>query len=296
VIARRILAALLLTVVAVVAGRAAAEPQPKWLTLPPTPVLPRKIQEGHVTNGGAELWYAEFGAGLPVVLLHGGLASSDYWGLLVDVLAKRYRVIVMDSRGHGRSTRDTRPLTYGLMAGDVVALLDHLAITKAAIVGWSDGAILGLLLAIEHPERVSRVFAFAANTDPSAVMDAGKSPLFGKYMARAAREYIVRSPTPTAFEPFRDAVTTMWETQPHITREQLRGIKAPTWIVDGDRDELIKRENTEYMAAEIPNAGLLILPEVGHFALLQDAEQFNDAVLHFLAAGSPTKPGFDKAW
>ena len=74
----------------------------------------------------------------------------------------------------------------------------------------------------------------------------------------------------------------MWETQPNITRAQLNSIKVPIWIVDGDRDEGIKRENTEFMAEQIPNAGLLILPQVSHFAFIQDPEQFNTEVLHFL--------------
>jgi len=74
----------------------------------------------------------------------------------------------------------------------------------------------------------------------------------------------------------------MWETQPHFTKEQLDGIKVPTWIVDGDHDEAIKRENTEFMAAEIPGAGLLLQPEVSHFSFLQDPQQFNEDLLHFL--------------
>ena len=74
----------------------------------------------------------------------------------------------------------------------------------------------------------------------------------------------------------------MWETQPNITPEQLRGITVPTWIVDGDRDEAIKRENTELMASEIPNSGLLLQPEVSHFSFLQDPEQFDSDVLHFM--------------
>jgi len=121
---------------------------------------------------GVHIWYAVFGHGAPVILLHGGLANSSYWGLQVPALAKHYQVVVMDSRGHGRSTRDDRPYGYDLMADDVVGLLDFLKIHRAAVVGWSDGGILGLDLAIRHPDRVSKVFAFAANTDPSGVVAA----------------------------------------------------------------------------------------------------------------------------
>ena len=103
-------------------------------------------------------------------------------------------------------------------------------------------------------------------------------------MARAGTEYEALSSTPTEYKTFVDAITKMWDTQPHLTREQLGAIAVPTWIVDGDHDEAIKRENTEFMASQIPNAGLLIQPEVSHFSHLQDPQQFNEDVLHFLAS------------
>ena len=102
----------------------------------------------------------------------------------------------MDSRGHGRSTRNAEPYGYDLMASDVVGLMDFLKIPKAAIVGWSDGAILGLDIAMQHPERLSKLFAFAANSDPSGVADIGQSPVFNAFIARAEKEYEKLSPTP----------------------------------------------------------------------------------------------------
>ena len=140
------------------AASALAEPTPRWLTLPPTPTLPATSQSGLAPVNGIKIWYAVFGAGEPVIMLHGGLANANYWGLQVPELARHYKVIVMDSRGHGRSTRDDRPYGYDLMADDVVGLLDYLKVDKAAVVGWSDGAILGLDLALRHPARVSKVF------------------------------------------------------------------------------------------------------------------------------------------
>ena len=160
--------------------------------------------------------------------------------------------------------------------------MDYLKIGKAAIVGWSDGAILGLEIAIHDSARVTKLFAFAANSDPSGVKDIAKSPVFNAYIARAAREYRQLSPTPDQYPKFLQQISKMWQTQPHITAEQLHGIAVPTWIVDGDHDEAIKRENTEFMANEIPNSGLLLQPEVSHFSFLQDPVQFNSDVLHFL--------------
>ncbi|MBR0733951.1 alpha/beta hydrolase [Bradyrhizobium japonicum] len=274
---RNLFTALLVTV-----AISAAHAAPQWLNLPPTPTLPKATQSGFAPVNGIKVWYATFGRGEPVLLLHGGLANANYWGHQVRALQRHYQVIVMDSRGHGRSSRDQEPYGYDLMASDVVALLDHLKIRKAAIVGWSDGAIIGLDIAMKHPERVSKLFAFAANSDPSGVADIASNDVFNAYIARAGEEYKRLSPTPTEYKNFVAEITKMWESQPKWTASDLATIKVPTWIVDGDHDEAIKRENTEFMAANIPGAGLLIQPEVSHFSFLQDPGQFSDDVLHFL--------------
>src|SRR6201995_2269309 len=137
----------------------AVEAEPPWLTLPPTPRLPdNAIKSGYAQVNGVKIWYSVFGQGKPVILLHGGLANSNYWGHLVPALSGRYQVIVMDSRGHGGSTRNSEPIGYDLMASDVLAVMDFLKVDKAALVGWSDGAIIGLDIAIKHPERLTRLF------------------------------------------------------------------------------------------------------------------------------------------
>jgi pimeloyl-ACP methyl ester carboxylesterase len=261
-------------------GSAVAQPQ--WLTLPPTPSLPSALHSGMAPVNGIKIWYAEFGQGEPVILLHGGLANANYWGEQIPTLAAHYRVIVMDSRGHGRSTRNAQPFGYDLMASDVIGLMDFLHIRKAAIIGWSDGAILGLDIAIHHPERLTKVFAFAANSDPSGVSDIAHSPVFIAYIARAEKEYEALSPTPHEYDAFLAQIEKMWATQPNFTAAQLASISVPIWIVDADHDEAIKRENTEFMAAHIPGAGLLLQPEVSHFSFIQDPQQFNADVLHFL--------------
>ena len=259
-----------------------ARAEPQWLNLPPTPGLPSAAQSGYAEINGVKIWYAVFGQGQPVLLLHGGLANSNYWGNLVPALSNDYQVVVMDSRGHGRSSRSSEPLGYDLMASDVLALMDFLKLDKAAIIVWSDGAIIGLNIAIHHPERLTKLFAFAANSDPDGVADVSQSQVFNAYMARAKAEYQGLSPTPAEYDSFMAQVTKMWETQPHFSAENLHGIRTTTWIVDGDHDEAIKRSNTLFMADQIPGSGLLIQPKVSHFSFLQDATQFNADVLHFL--------------
>jgi pimeloyl-ACP methyl ester carboxylesterase len=260
-----------------------ARAEDPWMRIPPTPTLPTPENSGLAPVNGIRLWYAEFGHGAPVIMLHGGLANSDYWGMQVPALAAHYRVIVMDSRGHGHSSRTDAPIGYDLMSSDVLALMDYLHIRRAALIGWSDGAIIGLDIAIHHPDRLTRLFAFAANSDPSGVKDVSRSPVFNAFEQRAAKEYARLSPTPTQFKAFVANIEHMWASEPHFTDDQLRRITVPTWIVDGDHDEAIKRENIDHMAAMIPGSGELILPAVSHFAFIQDPAMFNESILHFLA-------------
>lgn len=254
----------------------------QWMTLPPTPTLPKPDISGTAPVNGIRVWYAEFGHGDPVLFVHGGLGNSDYWGNQVRAFSGRYRVIVMDSRGHGRSTRDAKPYGYDLMASDVVGLLDYLKIKKVALVGWSDGAIIGLDIAMHRPERLSKLFAFAANIDASGVSDASHSPVVAQYIARAGREYETLSPTPKEYKAFLAQITGMWNGQPHWTKADFAKIRTPTWIVDADHDEMINHDQPRTMADWTPSAGLLIEPDVSHFGFLQDPAQFNKDLAHFL--------------
>ncbi|HGF0862657.1 lipolytic enzyme [Legionella moravica] len=257
--------------------------EPQWLKLPVTPSLPKAEHSGYASINGVQIWYATYGHGQPVILLHGGLGNSSYWGNQVPILAQHYRVIVMDSRGHGRSTRNEQSFSYDLMTSDVLGLLDFLKIKKVAIIGWSDGAIIGLLIAIHHPSRLTKLFAYAANSNPSGIKaDIFKSSVFKNYVARTKNEYKALSSTPKDYKILFVQLSKMSASQPHFTKAQLKAITIPVWIVDGDHDEVVKRENTEFMAAQIPDSGFLLQPLVSHFSFLQDPKQFNNDVLNFL--------------
>ena len=267
----------------------AQNPPPQWATLPPTPAAVRTGIRARAKVNGIELFYTDSVRNVsrrpPVILLHGGLANSDYWGNQVRALSLTHRVIAIDSRGHGRSTRDRRPYGYDLMADDVIALMDTLHIAQADLIGWSDGAIISLDLAIRHPARVRRVFSFAANSNPSGLIAGGdKNPNFAAFMARAGGDYRRLSSTPDEYDAFVEQISHMWDSEPHWTDAQLAAISARVWVVDGDHDEVIRREHTEYLARTIPGAGLLILPNTSHFAFLQDPDLFNAALLDFLDA------------
>jgi pimeloyl-ACP methyl ester carboxylesterase len=168
------------------------------------PRLPTAIAEGFVQHDGAQIWYATYGLGAPVVLLHGGLGHSGNWGYQVPALiASGYRAILIDTRGHGRSTRDTRPFMYEWLASDVLVVLDRLELEKAAIVGWSDGACIALILAMQAPARVTGVFFFGCNMDPSGTKElTWPHPILDRCLGRHAQDYARLSATPDDFQAF----------------------------------------------------------------------------------------------
>ncbi len=240
--------------------------------------------EERVEHDGALIWYASYGSGPPVILLHGGLGHSGNWGHQVSALVVAgYRAVTIDSRGHGRSTRDDRPYSYELMASDVVAVMDHLALDKATFVGWSDGACIALVLASKAPERVASVFFFACNMDPSGTKEIEASPVLDRCFSRHRKDYTMLSATPGDFDQFVGAVGLMMRTQPNYTKEDLGAIKVPVVIALGEHDEFITREHANYLADAIPGAKLIILPGVSHFAPLQRPDEFNATALAFIA-------------
>lgn len=252
--------------------------------------LPTADHQGYVEHDGAQIWYAAYGSGLPIVLLHGGLGHSGNWGYQVPALiGSGYRAVVIDSRGHGRSTRDARPFSYELMAADVLAVMDTLHLQKAALVGWSDGACTALILAAHSPSRVAGVFFFACNMDPSGTKPFEPTPTLNRCFARHARDYAQLSATraqfpeqfPEKFDGFVEAVGLMQRTQPNYSARDLAKIAVPVAIAHSDHDEFIKREHAEYLAGALPKSEFILLNGVSHFAPLQRPQQFNTAVLQF---------------
>lgn len=246
--------------------------------------LPVAESQGYVEHNGAQIWYSTYGSGSPVILLHGGLGHSGNWGYQVPALVKNgYRAIVIDSRGHGRSTRDAQPYSYELMASDVLTVMDTLNLEKVSLVGWSDGACIALVLASKVPARVAGVFFFACNMDPSGTKEFALTPIVQRCLNRHVKDYQLLSATPDEFNKFSDAVQLMQSTQPNYSAKDLAQLNTPVSIVQSEYDEFIKHEHAEYLANNIPNAELVLLSGVSHFAPLQRPTQFNDAILTFLS-------------
>jgi pimeloyl-ACP methyl ester carboxylesterase len=252
--------------------------------------LPIANYQGHVEHGGSRIHNATYGSGSPVILLHGGLGHSGNWGYQVPALVSGgYRAVLIDSRGHGRSTRDARPFSYELMASDVLAVMDALHLEKAALVGWSDGACTALVLAAKAPSRIAGVFFFACNMDPSGLLPIEPSPTLNRCFARHTKDYAQLSATPEQFKNLVEDVGLMQRTQPNYSSQDLAKISVPVVIVHSEHDEFIKREHAEYLAQAIPNAEFVVLKAVSHFAPLQRPEQFNTAILEFVGKVLPRR-------
>jgi pimeloyl-ACP methyl ester carboxylesterase len=241
-----------------------------------------------ISVGDIKLYVDQQGKGEPLILLHGGLGSGLSWSKQLPEFSKKYKVILVDSRGQGRSTDGKLPLTYHLMADDVIALMDKLQIDSARFVGWSDGGNIAIDLVIFHPTRVKAFVAYGANIDP-----AGLQPDFLNYLRTAnktqlekdlGREFLQMTKEPERLPEIVQKITTLWLTEPQFTKAQLASIKVPGLILDGKLEEAIRPDHAAEIAAAIPSAKLLMLPDVGHYAMFSNSERFNREVLGFLAA------------
>lgn len=262
---------------------APAHAEDRWMSIPMPAPMPTPVATGMAPVNGIEMYYATYGAGDPVLLIHGGLGNADIWQAQVADLMKDHLVIVADSRGHGRSTRTAEPFGYDLMSSDYLALLDYLKIDKVDLVGWSDGGIIGLDIAMTHPERLDHLFAQAANITTDGVNPAvATDAVFGSYIDWMSKDYARLSPTPDQFEAFVGQISEMWASQPNWTDAQVAAITVPTEIVVGDHDEAILPAHSEKIAGLIPGAKLVILPDASHFAMLQAPDEYTAAVRAFI--------------
>ena len=269
---------------ALVAVATIAHAEDRWMTIPKPHEMPAAASSGMAPVNGIEMYYATYGAGDPVLLIHGGLGNADIWANQVIDLMQDHLVIVADSRGHGRSTRTEEPYGYDLMASDYLALLDFLKVDKVDLVGWSDGGIIGLDIAMTHPERLDHLFAHAANITTDGVdPTVGDDPVFmGIYATWMGEEYAKLSPTPDQFDAFVAQISEMWAREPNWTDDQVAAITVPVAVVAGDHDEAILPAHTEKIAALIPGAKLVILPEASHFAMLQAPGEYTAAIRAFI--------------
>jgi pimeloyl-ACP methyl ester carboxylesterase len=238
------------------------------------------------------MYYEVHGQGAPLILLHGGAGNGMQFSNQVPVFSRTRRVIVPDACGQGRSGGRSRPLSYHDLAEDVIALMDRLGIERADVMGWSDGGIEGLDMAIHHPGRVAHLVTLGANFSPEGMnepdrawAETARAESFGPEMKR---DYQRLSPEPERFESVMSQIIALWRDQPHFTPAELRSIRSPVLVIAGEHD-VVRPEHTRALAAGIPGARLWIVPGASHSVMMERPEAVNRAVLEFIdsAAGRP---------
>ena len=212
---------------------------------------------GHTfTHDGVKLYYEVYGAGEPLLVVHGNGGSIADLGAQIAHFRKRYKVIAMDSRDQGKSGDSPDPLTYEKMTDDLAALLDHLNAGPVNVLGWSDGGIEALLLGIRHPAKVKKIVAMAANLNPT---DAALSPeVLATIKSMMDAIPAATRDTPQGRRELK--VTGMMLKEPNIDLKALEAITAPTLILAADHD-VIRDEHTVDIFHHIPEQPAGHLPE-----------------------------------
>jgi len=219
-----------------------------------------------------ELHYIERGAGEPLILLHGNGEDGTYFGHQLPILARRFRVIALDTRGHGGSPRGTAPFTLAQFTCDLERFMDAQGIAAAHLLGFSDGANIALLFALAHPARVKSLVLNGGNLFP-----AGLAP-----EVRAEDEAAFRDATAAHDERALELLRLMMD-EPHIDPADLSAIAVPTLVVAGS-DDMILEEHTRLIAESIPGAQLRIIPG-DHFVAAGNPEAFNRVLGAFYGIG-----------
>jgi pimeloyl-ACP methyl ester carboxylesterase len=238
-----------------------------------------KVHAGrYAAIDNVSIYYETYGEGPPVLVLHGGLGSHEGMRNQIKALADSHFVIAPDSRGQGRSTDSDSPLTYALMADDMAKLLDHLQTSRVDVVGWSDGAMIGLDLAMRYPQRVGRLIAISANYDvtgitlsPGAEMDVPRPPI----------RYRILANDPNYWPVIYRKVDRMRRTEPNYTLDDLSRIEARTLIMAGEFDT-ISPEHTTRLANAIPGSQKVIITGATHAVPIDKPHLVNDVILRFL--------------
>ena len=243
-----------------------------------------KAHQGqYVTSDGAQIYFETFGSGEPVLVLHGGGPGClEAMQRQIRALADNYFVIAPDSRAHGRSGDGSGPLTYVQHARDMIKVLDELNVPAANVVGWSDGGIVGLELAMHHPQRVRRLVAIGANYNVDGLIQKPEeSPEVWPLDGACARVIPDLSLWPLRFR----RVVQMWRTQPNYGLADLGTIKAPVLIMAGEFDA-IRRSHTDQLAKAIPGSHEEIIEGGGH-SVDYKSGVINKNVINFLASPLP---------
>lgn len=231
---------------------------------------------GHyLKTRGFNMYYETYGKGEPLLIIHGNGGSINNFIYQIPFFSKSYEVILADSRAQGKSIDAKDSLSYEMMADDLNALLDSLHVDSSYVIGWSDGGINGLLLAMRHPDKVKKLAVTGANLWPDTT---AVDPFVYNWAVNYNDSLAKIKQTDTVKAIRKLAHLLLYE--PHITPQQLNSIKCPTLVIGGDHDILLPR-HTLLIAESIPKSYLWILPNSGHSTPIFYKDQFNEVIGDF---------------
>jgi pimeloyl-ACP methyl ester carboxylesterase len=241
----------------------------------------------YVDVGGMKTWFDSWGSGPPVLLMHGGLSSNVEWQQHAPAFAEHFQVFAPERRGHGHTPDVEGPITYALMAQDTIGFLETVVGGPAHLVGWSDGGIVGLLVAMQRPDLVNKLVPISANFDvsgaaPEILEGASSMTAEGPEMEFFRSQYQSMSPDGADHWPIVFAkVLQMFTSEPTIDPKELRGITAPTLVVAAD-DDMVRLEHTNELYRSIPESQLAIVPGTSHMLVFEKADLLDGLIIDFL--------------
>lgn len=230
----------------------------------------------YINTRGFRLYYETYGSGKPLLMIHGNGGNGGAFSMQIPYFSQHYKVILPDSRAQGKSTDESDTLTYEMMADDMNALLDSLHLDSCYVIGWSDGGINGLLLAIRHPEKVKKLAVTGANLWPDS------TALGNFYKDGLAYEDTLKTKPQTAAIRHEYKLVHMMNVEPNISLAELKTIHCPTLVIGGDHD-IIQPQHTLTIAQAIPKSYLWIVPHSGHATLQEHKDDFNKTVGDFFS-------------
>jgi pimeloyl-ACP methyl ester carboxylesterase len=247
---------------------------------------------GYIEVAGLRTWHEVSGEGDPLVLLHGGfVGASSFFAQTPALVEAGYRVHVPERRGHAHTPDVEGPLSYSVMTDDTVAYLEQEVGAPAHLVGWSDGAVVALLVAQRRPDLVARMvligqcYNSSGKADFAEVVATLNSPETIAFLRRA---YDPVSPDgPDHFPVVHAKMIHMITTEPEIALNTLADVSAPTLVLQGDRDEVVTLEHSQAVVAALPEARLAVLPGT-HTLPIEHADLVNALIVSFLRDTDPT--------
>ena len=249
----------------------------------------RNIVEDYVNIGVIRMYYASFGTGEPVFLLHGGMVDYTSWFFQIKELAKNFRIITPDTRAHGRTTDSGKPLSYQLFASDISQMMEKLDIKKASFVGWSDGGCTSLVLGLKYPELVNKLVLCEtpyniSNFYPEIFenfsnVNLNNLPKDYKFIKRAYEKVAV---DPDNWLNLIEKEMDLAKREPNFTLDQLKNIESPTLIIFGGEEQLYPLKVMQEMTDAIPNSQLEVIPGGTHLVLMEKPKIINQLIISFL--------------